>query len=137
MAMSGIFVVAFIVVPSVAFAFAEPEWNFIDAVYFVFISLTTIGLGDYIPGAIQRPICNNAIILSNEFQQVTTTKTRRGSASTKLSWRVRENRIRIQLSSPNLTAMPFSVYLLLGLIFMTLTATVYYDIPQLNLGLVR
>ena len=51
MAMSGIFVVAFIVVPSVAFAFAEPEWNFIDAVYFVFISLTTIGLGDYIPGA--------------------------------------------------------------------------------------
>ena len=50
MAMSGIFVVAFIVVPSVAFAFAEPEWNFIDAVYFVFISLTTIGLGDYIPG---------------------------------------------------------------------------------------
>ena len=53
MAMSGIFVVAFIIVPSVAFAFAEPEWNFIDAVYFVFISLTTIGLGDYIPGRFQ------------------------------------------------------------------------------------
>ena len=75
--------------------------------------------------------------MANKFQQVTTTKTRRGSASTKLSWRVRENRIRIQLSFPNLTVMPFSVYLLLGLIFMTLTATVYYDIPQLNLGLVR
>ena len=30
----------------------------------------------------------------------------------------------------------FPVYLLLGLVFMTLTATVYYDIPQLNLGLV-
>ena len=28
------------------------------------------------------------------------------------------------------------VYLLLGLVFMTLTATVFYDIPQLNLGTV-
>ena len=50
MAMTGVFVVAFIIVPSIAFCFAEPEWNFIDAIYFVFISLTTIGLGDYIPG---------------------------------------------------------------------------------------
>ena len=33
--------------------------------------------------------------------------------------------------------MRFSVYLLLGLVFMTLMATVYYDIPQLNLGNVR
>ena len=28
-----------------------------------------------------------------------------------------------------------AVYLLFGLIFMTLTMTVFYDIPQLNLGL--
>jgi hypothetical protein len=27
-----------------------------------------------------------------------------------------------------------AVFLLLGLIFLTLTATVFYDIPQLNLG---
>ena len=40
-----------------------------------------------------------------------------------------------QLSNVNKKQTYFSVYLLLGLIFMTLTMTVFYDIPQLNLGL--
>jgi len=93
MAMTGIFVTAFIVVPSIAFTFAEPEWNFIDAIYFVFISLTTIGLGDYIPG--------------DDYADST--------------W-VRIYKVAV------------AIYLLLGLVFMTLMATVYYDIPQLNLG---
>ena len=36
---------------------------------------------------------------------------------------------------PNKSFLLSKGYLLLGLVFMTLTLTVFYDIPQLNLGL--
>ncbi|XP_034086383.1 potassium channel subfamily K member 6 [Gymnodraco acuticeps] len=43
-------VMCFFVAPAAVFSTVELSWSFLDGIYFCFISLCTIGLGDFVPG---------------------------------------------------------------------------------------
>lgn len=40
----------FFFIPAAVFSVVEDDWNFLESFYFCFISRSTIGLGDYVPG---------------------------------------------------------------------------------------
>lgn len=45
-------VAVFLLLPAVAFLYIEDNWNYLDSFYFAFITLTTIGFGDYVAGKV-------------------------------------------------------------------------------------
>ncbi|XP_029469968.1 potassium channel subfamily K member 7 [Rhinatrema bivittatum] len=46
----------FILIPATIFWAVEHDWNYLESIYFCFISLSTIGLGDYVPGKTSNPL---------------------------------------------------------------------------------
>ena len=42
----------FLVLPAVVVMLVEDNWTFLESFYFAFISLTTIGFGDFVAGAL-------------------------------------------------------------------------------------
>ena len=45
--------IVFIMLPAIVFTYIE-NWTYLESVYFAFISLTTIGFGEYVSGKTQK-----------------------------------------------------------------------------------
>ncbi|XP_050310595.1 potassium channel subfamily K member 6-like [Anthonomus grandis grandis] len=87
----------FIIIPSFIFNYFEADWNLLDSIYYCYMSLTTVGFGDYTPGD-SLPFRQSSPMYQITYQLCTI------------------------------------VYLFIGITIMMLALTVFYDIPQLNLG---
>ena len=111
----SVYAIFFCLIPTIIFWIIEEEWEFLDATYFVFISLTTIGLGDFYPGKMKP---------ETFLRELYTLMVAGEAFGLKM----------FKFEFCDLDSI-FSGYLLVGMIFVSLTMTIYCDIPQLNLGL--
>lgn len=74
----------FLAVPTVVFQKVE-KWSFLESFYFVVITLTTVGFGDYVPGTRtqgtdKKPTRNCKVIIPKGHKMVT----RVGNKKTKI-----------------------------------------------------
>ena len=66
--------VFFVILPSVTFCIME-EWTYTESVYFSFITLSTIGFGDFVPGnyfliPVKTVRENNAAVVSKNIRKL-------------------------------------------------------------------
>ncbi|XP_063172943.1 potassium channel subfamily K member 7 [Candoia aspera] len=54
----------FILIPAICFWALEDNWTFLESIYFCFISLSTIGLGDFVPQGSSHPSVHELYELS-------------------------------------------------------------------------
>lgn len=45
-----VILIALFLIPAAVFTCLEDQWGYLDSMYYCFVSLTTVGLGDFIPG---------------------------------------------------------------------------------------
>ncbi|XP_048580649.1 uncharacterized protein LOC5513661 isoform X2 [Nematostella vectensis] len=55
-----------IFLPAVGFHLIE-QWEYIESVYFCFITLTTIGFGDFVPGKVKKTVADDGVVATLEF----------------------------------------------------------------------
>ncbi|GAB1607466.1 potassium channel subfamily K member 16-like [Argonauta hians] len=48
------------VAPAIIFFKVEEDWSILDAIYFCFVTLSTIGFGDYVVGIVEKPMEDEA-----------------------------------------------------------------------------
>ncbi|XP_060712135.1 potassium channel subfamily K member 1-like [Hemiscyllium ocellatum] len=60
-------VIGFFLIPAAIFSAIEKDWTYLNAFYFCFISLSTIGLGDYVPGDLDNQILQPLYKISVTF----------------------------------------------------------------------
>lgn len=102
----------------------ESDWGFIDAIYFCFVSLSTIGLGDYTPGDQPNQPYRGfyKFLVTRKFLP----------PKNKFFFEIRVSQRKLSSCDLLLNTIVL-VYLLGGLSCMMLFLATLYDIPQMNL----
>ncbi|MEQ2175975.1 hypothetical protein GOODEAATRI_023209, partial [Goodea atripinnis] len=111
--LSIIMALLFLFIPAWIFMAMENDWNFLESLYFCFISLTTIGLGDYVPGETQNKEDNPH---PHMYRLAIT--------------------VMLLLASSHpycVHLLALSVYLLVGLVCVLVVLETCYELPQLKL----
>ncbi|KAG1665021.1 Potassium channel subfamily K member 1 [Nymphon striatum] len=137
-----VIVIFFFLIPAAIFTQIEKSWNYLDSLYYCFISLTTIGLGDYIPGdnpdqsyrALYKVGATVFLFVGVTFMMaMLSVLADIPQLNVGLFFLLKSDE---STNDPEKTRLHSSgVFLFVGVTFMMAMLSVLADIPQLNVGL--